>query len=68
MAKTEEEASKIACELLRKHFIGLDHANIVAAGDNIGPYDDAYVIRNYPNEWRWFMEGWKLGIGQQSDR
>lgn len=65
MAFTEEEASKKACELLRKHFVGLDHANIVAAGDDIVPYDDAYIIRNYPDEWYWFMQGWKYASGQR---
>ncbi len=52
--KTEEEASIEACRILREHYIGLDHPNIVA-------YDDAYVIRNYPLEWSLFMDGWKFG-------
>lgn len=57
---SEEDASKYACQTLRKQFIGLNHPNILAAGDGIGPYDDAYVIKNYPFEWKLFMEGWKL--------
>jgi hypothetical protein len=56
MIRTEEEASKYACQILREHFIGLDHPNIVA-------YDDAYVIRNYPFEWSLFMDGWKFACG-----
>lgn len=64
MAHTEEEASKMACKLLREHFIGLDHANIVAVGDGVNPYDDDYIIRNYPDEWSWFMQGWKYASCQ----
>jgi hypothetical protein len=57
--ETLEEASKYACQILREHFIGLNHPNIVAVGDNIGPYDDAYIIRNYPFEWNLFIDGAK---------
>jgi len=42
--------------MLREHFIGMDHPNIAA-------YDDAYVIRNYPTEWSFFMDGWKSENG-----
>ena len=49
---TEDQASKIACQKLREHYIGMVHPNIEA-------YDDAYVIRNYPFEWGMFMGGWQ---------
>lgn len=64
--KTKEEASKKACELLRKHFIGLNHLNIIHADNGIGPYDDDYMIRNYPDEWSWFMQGWQETINDKS--
>lgn len=51
--KTREDAAKkMACQILREHFIGLDHPNIDA-------YDDDYVIRNYPFEYGLFMKGWQ---------
>ena len=56
---TEEDASRKACELLRKHFISESHPNYEV-------YDDDYIIKNYPDEWSWLMQGWhektKLGI------
>lgn len=52
---TESEASKKACELLRKQFVFCNHPNIKA-------YDDDYIIRNYPDEWGWFMQGWQETI------
>lgn len=53
--KTKDEASKRACELLKKHFIGENHPNYAV-------YDDDYIIRNYPDEWSWFMQGWKEAV------
>ncbi len=58
--KTKEEASKKACELLKKHFITESHPNYDA-------YDDDYIIRNYPDEWSWFMQGWQETINHQSE-
>lgn len=52
--KTEEEASVEACRILREMFIKSDHPNLKA-------YDDAYIIRNYPDEWSLFMDGWNFG-------
>lgn len=56
MIRTEEEARKYACKILREHFIRLDHPNISA-------YNDDYIIRNYPFEHRLFMDGWKFACG-----
>ena len=53
MIKTKEEASKYACQILRTHFVGLNHPNINA-------YDDDYIIRNYPYEYKLFMEGYNF--------
>lgn len=50
--KTEEQASRYACEVLRKHFIKADHPNLSA-------YDDEYIKRNYLFEHSMFMLGWK---------
>lgn len=50
--KTEDEANKRACELLKKHFISENYPDYAV-------YDDDYIIRNYPDEWSWFMQGWK---------
>lgn len=61
MEDSFDKASKVACQLLREHFIGIDHLNIVAVGDGIGPYDDEYIIRNYELEWSMFMDGWRYG-------
>lgn len=51
--KNEDKASIEACRILRKNFISADHPNLKA-------YDDAYIIRNYPDEWGFFMDGWKF--------
>jgi len=47
----DTEASVIACQLLRVHFIPESHPNLAA-------YNDDYIIKNYPDEWSWFMQGW----------
>lgn len=45
--KNEEEASKKACELIRKQNQIPKHIN------------DADVIDTYKDEWSWFMQGWR---------
>ena len=60
MTISEENASKIACKILREHFLDND-------GD-IGTYDDDYIINNYSEEWSWFMTGWKHAIEQDAKK
>jgi hypothetical protein len=50
--KTEDEASKRCCELLRK--IYLTESEI-----KVGAFDDNFLIERYSDEWTWFMQGWK---------
>lgn len=49
--KTENEASRKACEMLRK--IHLTESEII-----VGAFDDDFIIERYKDEWSAFMDGW----------
>ena len=48
----EDDASRIACHLLRMHYLN-------DAERSIGAFDDKFITERYPEEWSFFMDGWK---------